>query len=281
MPRSCFSFGLLFTLVLLGCQPQPAPEAPPAPLDLRFHGVRLGVTDMEAALQFYRDKMGYTITSATDDHATLANTTMAFYLHRVSEAPPPPDPATARDIITFQAQDLLATIEQLKARGVRFLDDAPQRNGVGHSIRFVDPFGHVHSMLEQQVGNVPPFAEPRIYNVGFNLRNFEAARSFYADKLGFEVRSEHYDPAFPMGHADGSFAFMIHEFPETPTRTEGNYPAQATILFETPDLDAAWHALEYAGIEVVHEAPQAGSAGRYVAFRDPFGNVSEVVERPR
>ena len=94
------------------------------------------------------------------------------------------------------------------------MSDTPSAVEVGLAIRFRDPFGNIHALLEQTVGEVPPFEEPQVYNSGFKHPDADTAslRSLFVEALGFVVRTErYYPPSLPIGHPEGSFAFMLHE----------------------------------------------------------------------
>ncbi len=132
------------------------------------------------------------------------------------------------------------TIRALKSRGVEFLYDSPRSVGVGISTHFRDPFGNLLYYLEQQVGPSADFQEPRIYNVGLQVSNMEKARSFYCGLLGFVVRTERYFPAIPLGHRDGSFAFMLHEKKNLrPAQIDYPEQRQTVIVLQASDLEAA------------------------------------------
>jgi len=98
-------------------------------------------------------------------------------------------------------------------------------------------------------------------------------------KLGFVVRTEKYFPAIPLGQKDGSFAFMLHER-EGLKDAQIDYPnyAQTLMVFKTTDIKAAMKALKKVGVEFIHKSPQKYEDGVYVAFKGPFGNVSELIE---
>ena len=105
------------------------------------------------------------------------------------------------------------------------------------------------------------------------------ARNFYSDKLGFVVRTEKYFPAIPLGQKDDSFAFMLHELKGLKD-AQIDYPndAQTLIVFKTTDITAAIKALKKMDVEFIHKNPQKSEDGLYVAFKGPFGNVSELIE---
>ncbi|HWD26584.1 MAG TPA: VOC family protein [Rhizomicrobium sp.] len=55
--------------------------------------------------------------------------------------------------------------------------------------------------------------------------------------------------------------------------------AATVFVFEVPYLDATIADLKAKGVPFLHTTPATGPLGRYAAFRDPFGNVLELLER--
>ena len=102
----------------------------------------------------------------------------------------------------------------------------------------------------------------------------EAAR-FYGDVLGLRLveRAE----AHLSFEGDG-FALLVFACEES---TEvGRYSAAAgsSIAFAVASLDASVAELSAKGVRFLHETPNEGPSGRYVAFTDPFGTVHELIE---
>jgi len=50
------------------------------------------------------------------------------------------------------------------------------------------------------------------------------------------------------------------------------------INIETDDLAATLNSLKEKGVELIHQTPQKCPVGVYAAFKDPFGNVHELLE---
>ena len=265
-----------------------AEDTPPNLLDLRLDKVKIKVTDMDAAMTFYGDVLGFEILSDAyyPEYVILKSDVLPLILERADHRVEAEYPEVTQTKLTLQSYDLRSTMEQLKQKGVTFLVDPPTPYGrnsagvpLGLSTRFRDPFGHEFSMVEQQVSRGEAFTGVRIYNTGFDIPDVEAARSFYAGVLGFEVRSEQYYPNIPLGHTDGSFAFMLHGHPQMKPATLA-YPGdtQVLVVFATEDLATTMKVLQQRGVAFLHDTPQQGADGRFVAFKDPFGNVAELLE---
>lgn len=249
--------------------------------ELRLHAVKIKVTDMEQAIEFYSGVLGFRVDSMQhySGWVRLSNETVPLWLQQASLRGPDEQPQAVRTGAGFQARDLAKTIRALESRGVEFLYDSPRKVGVGISTHFRDPFGNLLYYLEQQVGPPQEFQQPRIYNVGFRVADMEKARRFYCGLLGFVVRSEEYFPAVPLGHRDGTFAFMLHEEENLPpARIDYPNQRQTVVVLETSELESLLRTLSEAGVEMAAELPFQTPLGRTAAVRDPFGNVFEIVE---
>lgn len=250
-------------------------------LDVGFHGVVIHVADMDAALDFYSSVIGFGVAESVSESLVRLESDTPLYL---LEAGPerPAAAGEARTVFVLQTGDLDARIAEWRAKGVAFAADAPGKVGVGRSIPFRDPFGALHSLLQQEVGDPAPVKEPVMYNVGFYHADALAAQDLYVDALGFVVRTtKYYPPAIPLGHADGSFAFMLHKRDVGPA-VEAQYASGtgAVLIFTAPDLEQARRALERKGVEFVAPVDAPGLSHPRLAFRDREGVVSEIWERP-
>lgn len=259
-------------------QNPPHPEVP----RFRFHGALIRVTDMEAARAFYVETLGFAVRSDQGVPRTVRlGGDFPLYLRQVPAAPAQAG-GGGRDVahteVAFMTADIARRTAALRRAGVVFLEDAPQEVGVGLAIEFRDPFGTVHSLLQQTIVEPDPFEEPKVYNSGFVHPKVAEVRPLYVDALGFVVRTEKYfPPALPLGHADGSFAFMLHEQAGL-RRAADAYPAGpgTTLIFTTPDVAAAMAYLTARGVETFRPGPRRTVPEGIAAFRDCYGVVSEI-----
>jgi catechol 2,3-dioxygenase-like lactoylglutathione lyase family enzyme len=248
---------------------------------LRTSALKINVENIDRALSFYAETLGFEVadrshypqevTLKTDDNFRLV-------LHKVAHV----RRAAATDTqvgLTIQVNDLDQAIARMKSLNVRFGDDKPRKEAVGNAITIFDPFGMRVSMMHETVVKNAPFKEPRIYNFGVLIPDMAAGRDFYANKLGFVVRSEKYLPLdLPLGHDDKTFAFMLHYRPGV-TSIESTYPKAAPfveIIFATPHLKRAIAEMEKRGVKILTLDSAAARNG--VVIQDPFGNISEVIE---
>ncbi|HJW94976.1 MAG TPA: aspartyl protease family protein, partial [Thermoanaerobaculia bacterium] len=243
---------------------------------LRTSALKINVIDIDAAIAFYADKLGFAIADRSGyphDVALKTNDDVQLILHKVARLQQPGSQTQAG--LTLQVNNLDQAIERMKTLNVPFAETSPRKEAVGNAISIVTPSGMRISMMHETVVHNEPFVEPRIYNFGVLVPDMAAAREFYSRKLGFVVRSENYLPLdLPLGHPDGSFAFMLHVRPGV-TATRSEDPPFITMVFETPDLERTIAELKRSGVAIVSQS------AKRVAIRDPFGNVSEIVEKGR
>ncbi len=252
-------------------------------IPIRTHGLKINVDDINKAIAFYTEKLGFEIESRQDypqEVVLKTNNRIKLTLRAVKRLMKTAASDT-RVSFTLQVNDLDQAIAKMKERGVQ-VDGEKRKEGVGSAITIFDAFGRRISLMHQTVRAVEPFKEPRIYNFGFYIPDMDEGRSFYHDKLGFIEMTQKYLPGdMPLMHQNSALGyFMLHSRPGVKPITSV-YPHEMpwyTIVFETENLASAMLLLKKNGIKILNEEPQTGSSGRYVAFADPFGNVSELLE---
>jgi len=117
---------------------------------------------------------------------------------------------------------------------------------------------------------------PKVCVIQINVSDMDQAVDFYCNKLGFEVASRKYYP---------DIVDLVHEgvpliLNKVANQTQIDYPdvAQTMINIETDDLAPTLNSLKEKGVELIHQTPQKCPVGVYAAFKDPFGNVHELLE---
>jgi len=117
----------------------------------------------------------------------------------------------------------------------------------------------------------------------FAVPDVEAARAFYGDTLGLDVRDSRERGLLEI-HLDGAAPVLVYPKPD-------HAPANFTVLnFAVPDIDAAVDGLIGAGIRMERYADfeqnekgiARGPEGPAIAwFKDPAGNIVSVLEDER
>ncbi len=102
------------------------------------------------------------------------------------------------------------------------------------------------------------------------------AEEFYGGTLGFVLKSRD-GRHLVFAHAGADLVIFKGAGDALPA--QHGQTASTNFVFAVPSLDGTIAALKAEGVEFLHAIPAAGPFGRYAAFRDPFGNVLELVER--
>lgn len=268
----------LFLLTVLTCDLSAQSKEPKL---IRTYGIKINVTDMDKAIDFYSGKIGFEIESkknypnmvvlkSNDNNKLILNLVRNLVLEGTNDV---------RTGLTLQVNDYDQATELLKSKGVDFGDNVKRKEGVGYSIYFSDPFGTQLSTMQVTVYKEEPFIEPRIYNYGILIPDMEKARAFFKT-LGFVERSERYLPLdMPLGHSDNSFGFMLHyrDGIESLHYNTAN-DEHIVILFQTDDIETTIKEMKESNIKFVQSKIQQNELGKYISFRDSFGLVYELVE---
>jgi catechol 2,3-dioxygenase-like lactoylglutathione lyase family enzyme len=117
---------------------------------------------------------------------------------------------------------------------------------------------------------------PRICVVQINVPDMDRAIEFYTDVLGFSIASRASYP-FAVVLEQDAFTFLLAKCERSATI---DYPdvAQTLINIQTADLVASIDEMKAKGVDLIHTEPQPCPPGLYAAFRDPFGNVLELLQ---
>lgn len=105
--------------------------------------------DLDRARRFYGDVLGLSLERATESYLSFsgADFTLAVF---ACEGDTPPEGHSARPgvAISFEVTSLEDAIEELAAKGVRFLHERPVDGPLGRYVAFTDPFGTVYELVE-------------------------------------------------------------------------------------------------------------------------------------
>jgi methylmalonyl-CoA/ethylmalonyl-CoA epimerase len=119
--------------------------------------VGIAVSDLDQALAFYRDVLGLELEPAEE----VASQRVRAHFLRTGDAmlellePTAPDSPIARYLerrgpgmhhVALRVEDIRAALEQLKARGVRLIDEQPRPGAHGSLVAFIHP-ASTHGVL--------------------------------------------------------------------------------------------------------------------------------------
>ena len=127
----------------------------------KIEHVALAVADLEAALAHYRDVWGLEASSREriEDQGVEEAMLPLGESHLQLLAPTGPDTTVGRFVATkgeglhhiaYEVDDLVGALAELKAKGVRLIDEAPRRGGRGHVVAFVHPKSN-HGLLVELI----------------------------------------------------------------------------------------------------------------------------------
>ncbi len=111
------------------------------------------VTDLDQAMDFYVSKLGLSVLvemPVPGDNRFVMLALPGGGTHLVFSLPFPGRPHTLSSAIAFETEDIQATYEELKAKGVEFGRPPAKTPWGGMEAQFTDPFGN--SFLLQQGG---------------------------------------------------------------------------------------------------------------------------------
>jgi predicted enzyme related to lactoylglutathione lyase len=119
----------------------------------------------------------------------------------------------------------------------------------------------------------------------------DAAKAFYRDVLGFEIRNDvgyngmHWITVGPVGQPDVSIVLFPPDATPGMTDDERRTVAEmmakgtfASINLATKDLDGTFERVQAGDAEVVQEPTEHPYGVRDCAFRDPAGNMVRIQE---
>ena len=119
--------------------------------------IGIAVADLDAALRFYRDALGLHVDAPEEvasqrvrAHFVAAGGAALELLEATAEDSPIAKYVAKRGPglhhITLRVDDLAAALAQLKARGVRLIDEAPRPGAHGSLVAFIHP-SSAHGVL--------------------------------------------------------------------------------------------------------------------------------------
>ena len=110
------------------------------------------VTDMDRALEFYQNVLGFNLLFRQDEWAEFEIGGQRLALHRENKTQN--DPASSRAIVSFEARPIEKVIDSLKTKGVHFIGSL-EVYPYGKLATFMDPDDNLLGLYE------PPGASTR------------------------------------------------------------------------------------------------------------------------
>ncbi len=117
----------------------------------------------------------------------------------------------------------------------------------------------------------------QVYLIQINVTDMDKAIDWYTNVLGFKLSKQHYYYPIAVDLVHEGTRLILHRA-DKPANIDYPNVAQTLICMQTEDIKASLKDLKSKGVELIHETPLEFPMGLYAAFRDPFGNVHELVE---
>ncbi|MCD5325120.1 MULTISPECIES: VOC family protein [Pontibacillus] len=114
--------------------------------------INIYVSDLDFAIQWYSEVLDLKRSDDHDNYPTcidlIHDRNIRLTLHKTERDTEIEIWKEASTIITFEVENIRATMKDLKERGVRFYNEEPVWFPDGERIAFNDPFGNVHELAE-------------------------------------------------------------------------------------------------------------------------------------
>ena len=243
--------------------------------DLRIHGVKIFVSDLDVAKQFYTSFLRLEEVGNGTHGMELSTGQYPIYLAHSNKHIPRSIHLESHYAMSFLVSKLMPAIDEARDASYQLYDTMLSRNGVGIHILISDPSGNMLHLMGVQIRAIPKFEGFRLYNSGSILNDVPAAETFYKEHVGFKDWSGDYLPnALPLKHADGSFAFMLHENKElAPSTYQYGLSPGTALMLETNNLKSL---VSYLNSQSIKYEKQEDA----ILIRDWNENTTEIIERP-
>lgn len=109
--------------------------------------------------------------------------------------------------------------------------------------------------------------------ISIYVPNVEKAIEFYTNVLGFEVNKQYGPKLFTLVH--GELPIVIEE---SEIATDNASTSGVVLTLKTDDIHQSLAVLKEHNVELIIGEPADCPPGKYIIFRDPFGNVWEYMQ---
>ncbi|MGH2695073.1 MAG: methylmalonyl-CoA epimerase [Actinomycetota bacterium] len=125
----------------------------------KIEHIALAVSDLDAAIAFYRDVWGLEVShrERVEDQGVEEAMLPLGKSHLQLLAPTGPDTTVGKFVerrgeglhhIAYEVDDLENALAELKSKGVKLIDEQPRRGGRGHMVAFVHPRSNKGLLVE-------------------------------------------------------------------------------------------------------------------------------------
>ncbi|MDX5476126.1 MAG: VOC family protein [Bacillaceae bacterium] len=111
--------------------------------------------------------------------------------------------------------------------------------------------------------------------IGIYVPDIQKAIDFYTTVLGFEVNKQYGSKIVTLVHGDLP---IVLEESEKFTYNAYSNTSGVVLGLKTDDIEHTVKMLKEHNVDFILEEPAECPPGKYISFRDPFGNVLEFLQ---
>ena len=111
--------------------------------------------------------------------------------------------------------------------------------------------------------------------IGIYVPNIQEAIDFYTTVLGFGVNNKYGAKIVTLVHGDLP---IVLEETESSTYIDTTRASGIVLALKTEDIHHTVNQLKEHKVDFIIEEPTKCPPGKYIRFRDPFGNVLEYLQ---
>ena len=111
--------------------------------------------------------------------------------------------------------------------------------------------------------------------ISIYVPNLNQAIDFYTNTLGFELNKQYGTKIASLVHGDLP---IILEENETTSSNQDNKNSRVVLGLQTENIYETVKSLKGKNVNFVIEEPTDCPPGKYISFKDPFGNILEYLQ---
>ncbi|MGE7920835.1 VOC family protein [Viridibacillus sp. NPDC093762] len=111
--------------------------------------------------------------------------------------------------------------------------------------------------------------------ISIYVPNIKEAISFYTTILGFELNKQYGPNIVTLVHGD--LPIVLEETEEFTYSPDGNNTG-VVLALKTEDIHQTVQTLKEHNVNFIVDEPSDCPPGKFISFRDPFGNVLEYLQ---
>ncbi|NOT07731.1 MAG: VOC family protein [Gemmatimonadales bacterium] len=115
----------------------------------------------------------------------------------------------------------------------------------------------------------------QIVAISIYVNDLDKAVAFYSEVLGFAVKARPVPFIVELEHEGPALVLCQAERPE---RLDYSKASGTVVGIMVKDLAAKLRELTAKKVELIHKTPEEFPGGKFVALRDPAGNVIELLQ---